>query len=58
MYIAIYNKEGFMLLRSTLFVVYPIYFYDIIVLHYIIKGINYVRSTFFKEQRPYKVKQS
>ena len=39
MYIAIYNKEGFGLLRSTIFVVYHIYFYDIIVLHYIIKGI-------------------
>jgi hypothetical protein len=38
MYIAIYNKEAFRLLRSTIFVVYYIPFYDIIVLHYIIKG--------------------
>ena len=36
MYIAIYNKEGFMVLRSTIFVVYHISFYDIIVLYYII----------------------
>ncbi len=38
MYIAIYNKEAFRLLRSTIFVVYHIYFYDIIVLYYIIQG--------------------
>ena len=50
MYIAIYNKEEFRLLRSAIFVVYHIYFYDIIVLHYIIKGINYARSIFFKKQ--------
>lgn len=36
MYIVIYSKEGFMLLRLTMFVVYHIYFYDIIVLYYII----------------------
>ena len=38
MYIAIYNKEAFRLLRSTIFVVYHMHFYDIIVLYYIIQG--------------------
>ena len=38
MYIVIYNQEEFGLLRSTIFVVYYISFYDIIVLHYIIQG--------------------